>query len=94
MRWVVVGVIALCLATASRIAAQGPTLQGHPEDYPRADIEYGARLYSAQCASCHGDNGAGVFTHDGELVGVIVDASGHTEMGCAKRFGLARPSAE
>ena len=47
MRWVVIGLTALCLASASRIAAQGPTLQGHPEDYPRADIEYGARLYSA-----------------------------------------------
>jgi hypothetical protein len=41
MRWAAIGLTALCLASASRIAAQGPTLQGHPEDYPRADIEYG-----------------------------------------------------
>ena len=41
-------------------ARQNPTLQGHPDDYPRADVEYGARLYTAQCATCHGDNGDGV----------------------------------
>src|SRR5688500_18853141 len=28
------------------VSAQNPTLQGHPEDYVRADIEYGARLYA------------------------------------------------
>lgn len=42
------------------LAAQNPTMQGHPEDYPRADIEYGARLYSEQCDRCHGANGTGV----------------------------------
>ena len=41
-------------------AGQNPTLQGHPEDYPRADIEYGARLYARQCVDCHGDSGDGV----------------------------------
>jgi putative heme-binding domain-containing protein len=41
-------------------AAQNPTLQGHPEDYARADIEYGARLYAEQCDRCHGKDGAGV----------------------------------
>jgi putative heme-binding domain-containing protein len=42
------------------LAAQNPTLQGHPEDYARADIEYGARLYAEQCDRCHGANGNGV----------------------------------
>ncbi len=35
-------------------------MQEHPEAYPRADIEYGARLYSEHCDRCHGANGAGV----------------------------------
>jgi len=50
-------------AGAMFLAAQNPpnpTMQGHPEDYPRADIEYGARLYSEQCDRCHGANGNGV----------------------------------
>jgi putative heme-binding domain-containing protein len=42
------------------LAAQNPTMQGHPEDYSRADIEYGARLYAEQCDRCHGANGTGV----------------------------------
>ena len=39
---------------------QNPTLQGHPDDYPRADIEYGARLYAEHCFGCHGGSGDGV----------------------------------
>jgi putative heme-binding domain-containing protein len=42
------------------LARQNPTLQGHPDDYPRADIEFGARLYAEQCATCHGERGDGV----------------------------------
>jgi putative heme-binding domain-containing protein len=41
-------------------AAQNPTLQGHPDDYTRADIEYGSRLYTEHCTACHGANGDGV----------------------------------
>jgi putative heme-binding domain-containing protein len=37
-------------------AAQAP-VQDHPGQYDRADIEAGSRLYSAQCAVCHGANG-------------------------------------
>jgi cytochrome c len=48
------------LGSAALLAAQNPTLQGHPEDYARADIEYGARLYLEQCDRCHGANGTGV----------------------------------
>ena len=56
--------IPLC-ATAALMAgaaahAQNPTLQGHPEDYPRADVEYGARLYAQHCFGCHGGTGDGV----------------------------------
>jgi putative heme-binding domain-containing protein len=48
------------LGSAALLAAQNPTLQGHPEDYARADIEYGARLYVEQCDRCHGSSGTGV----------------------------------
>src|SRR5579863_4321782 len=46
--------------SAGLLSAQTATLQGHPEDYTRADIEYGARLYSENCDRCHGPNGTGV----------------------------------
>ena len=46
--------------SSSEAGAQNPTLQGHPEDYVRADIEYGARLYTEHCFSCHGGTGDGV----------------------------------
>jgi putative heme-binding domain-containing protein len=46
-----------CVAIA---AAQNSTMPGHPGDYARADIEYGARLYAEHCERCHGANGAGV----------------------------------
>ena len=49
-----------CSASVLLFAEQNPTLQGHPDDYTRADIEYGARLYTAQCSACHGDSGDGV----------------------------------
>lgn len=51
---------ALLLASIRPAAAQNPTLQGHPDDYPRADIEYGARMYAAECERCHGTDGEGV----------------------------------
>ena len=34
--------------------------QAHPGEYAPADIAYGARLYDAQCTTCHGANGDGV----------------------------------
>ena len=55
-----------CLALASLFTGiasaqtQNPTLQGHPDDYPRADVEYGARLYTQHCVACHGNTGDGV----------------------------------
>ena len=57
-------------------ARQNPTLQGHPDDYPRADIEYGARLFTAQCATCHGENGdgvAGVELRSGKFKNAVTD---------------------
>jgi cytochrome c oxidase cbb3-type subunit III len=62
--------IAIAAAIASPAAAQGlgqePRPAGavapavHPGEYAPADIAYGARLYDAQCTTCHGANGDGV----------------------------------
>lgn len=37
-----------------------PPDAAHPGEYAPADIAYGARLYDAQCTTCHGANGDGV----------------------------------
>ena len=81
--------VAGLLLSAGFLAAQA--IQGHPEDYSRADIEYGARLYAENCDRCHGPNGTGVsgvdfksgkFSHaatDRQLTAVIT--SGFPEAG-------------
>jgi len=48
------------LACTSFISAQNQPSQDHPEQYPRVDIEHGARLYAERCDRCHGANGDGV----------------------------------
>jgi putative heme-binding domain-containing protein len=53
-------VLAILLSRIASPQTQNPTLQGHPEDYVRADIEYGARLYAQHCVACHGGAGDGV----------------------------------
>src|SRR6185312_13506419 len=50
--------VAGLLLSAGFLAAQA--IQSHPEDYSRADVEYGARLYAENCDRCHGPNGTGV----------------------------------
>jgi putative heme-binding domain-containing protein len=49
----------LLWAGAAMAAAQNPA-PAHGGDYAAADIAYGAALYDAQCATCHGANGDGV----------------------------------
>ena len=44
----------------ARVASQVPAATAHPGEYAPADIAYGARLYDAQCTTCHGANGDGV----------------------------------
>ena len=51
---------ALLLIRLASAQTQNPTLQGHPDDYVRADVEYGARLYAQHCFGCHGGTGDGV----------------------------------
>jgi putative heme-binding domain-containing protein len=78
-RWAGAAIVCLAIALpASRalLARQNPTLQGHPDDYVRADIEYGARLYAEQCSTCHGDNGdgvAGVDLRSGKFRNAVTD---------------------
>ena len=44
---------------SSTAIAQNPS-QDHAGQYAPTDIAYGAQLYAAQCATCHGANGDGV----------------------------------
>jgi putative heme-binding domain-containing protein len=53
--WAVLGL----LTSGPRLAAQPPA-SAHLGEYAPADIAYGARLYDAQCTTCHGANGDGV----------------------------------
>jgi putative heme-binding domain-containing protein len=53
---VVMGTALATTATGRSIQAQ-TTAQDHPGQYSVADIETGSRLYSGQCALCHGTNG-------------------------------------
>ncbi|NDJ12323.1 MAG: hypothetical protein EBY17_14185 [Acidobacteriia bacterium] len=73
------------MGMALTVIAQQPVMQEHPEAYPKADIQYGARLYGEHCDRCHGANGAGVSgvnlasgkfrsaTTDGQLKMVITN---------------------
>lgn len=47
------------LTGAGGLAAQ-PNRDQHPGEYAEADIAHGARLYEAQCSTCHGPNGDSV----------------------------------
>jgi len=51
-------VLGLAIAGPLPVAAQNPA--GHPGEYAPADIAYGARLYDAQCTTCHGATGDGI----------------------------------
>jgi putative heme-binding domain-containing protein len=54
-----------CLAVTLQISGaaarpQNPALPGHPDDYPRIDVQHGSRVYAEQCDRCHGADGNGV----------------------------------
>jgi putative heme-binding domain-containing protein len=54
------GLACAAAAVAAQPAAAPQTTAAHPGEYAPADIAYGARLYDAQCTTCHGANGDGV----------------------------------
>ena len=56
MRGQFIGVAVVLLVTAGHDSFA----QDHAGQYPAADIAAGARVYSANCASCHGATGVGV----------------------------------
>ena len=56
-RWAVLGLLG---ASIGSVAAQNLPPQPVIGDYTPADIAYGARLYDAQCTTCHGASGDGV----------------------------------
>jgi putative heme-binding domain-containing protein len=67
--------LGLALAGARSVAAQ-TAAAALPTDYTAADIAYGARLYDAQCTTCHGANGdavGGVNLRSGTFRNAITD---------------------
>src|SRR5438067_10472269 len=73
-RYLLIG-LGLALAGARSVAAQTP-VAALPTDYTAADIAYGARLYDAQCTTCHGANGdavGGVNPRSGTFRNAITD---------------------
>jgi putative heme-binding domain-containing protein len=74
-RRVILGAALTLVAAVAGLAAQN-TVQEHPGQYSQADIAAGVRLYSAQCAQCHGPNGdliAGVDLRRGQFKKVTSD---------------------
>jgi putative heme-binding domain-containing protein len=72
LRWLITAI----MLSGAVAAAQNPTLQGHPDDYVRADIEYGSRLYVQHCFGCHGATGdgvAGVDLRSGKFRNAVTD---------------------
>src|SRR5499427_8656024 len=70
MRLIDVARPALLLALFGALSISVAAQDLHPADYPQADIEYGSRIYAAQCATCHlptGDGIAGVNLRSGKF---------------------------
>ncbi|PYR18822.1 MAG: hypothetical protein DMF94_18470 [Acidobacteria bacterium] len=70
--WVIVGL----LWSASLLVAAKNSTQARDAEYAPADIAYGARLYDAQCTTCHGANGdgvAGVDLRSGRFRNAVTD---------------------
>ena len=64
------GAIAAFAGTDRPVVAQQLTAQDHPGQYSALDIDAGSRLYTNQCALCHGPNGetvAGVDLRRGQF---------------------------
>src|SRR2546430_17363982 len=59
-RYLTLALVLGMLTARSFTAAAQPAVQTHPGEYAPADVAYGARLYDAQCTTCHGATGDGV----------------------------------
>jgi len=67
--------LGLLWAASPLLAAQNST-QARDIEYAPADIAYGARMYDAQCTTCHGANGdgvAGVDLRSGRFRNAVTD---------------------
>jgi cytochrome c oxidase cbb3-type subunit III len=80
-------------AVVALLGAAGATrAQTHAGQYEQPDIEYGARLYSAQCTTCHGERGDSIpgvslgsnrfkrAASDRDLTGIIQNGIAGTAM--------------
>jgi putative heme-binding domain-containing protein len=75
-RCLILGLL-LGLGLATGLDADLRALQLRPGEYSPADIQYGSRLFAAQCATCHGPAGdavAGVDLRNGPLRRAASDA--------------------
>jgi putative heme-binding domain-containing protein len=48
---------AVCIGISARPATAQGTVPLHESQYPEVDVVYGASLYGARCAMCHGEQG-------------------------------------
>src|SRR5258708_5730154 len=63
MRRRILAAVALCSAALPAAAQTAPpaiSTEFARVEYAAADVAYGARIYDAQCTTCHGSNGDGV----------------------------------
>jgi putative heme-binding domain-containing protein len=60
---ITLGVAAMAAGTGVRLEAQAET-ENSTKQYSPSDIQGGSRIYTAQCAACHGPNGDGVAKVD------------------------------
>src|SRR5258708_5171328 len=104
MRRHILAAFALCSAALPAAAQTAPpaiSTEFARAEYAAADVAYGARIYDAQCTTCHGSNGDGVggvdlksgrfrnATTDQELMRIVTTGIKGTGM-----LGLAFDSAE
>jgi putative heme-binding domain-containing protein len=74
MRTILLAVLLLIAGAPFAFTQTGATHEG---DYAPADISYGARLYDAQCATCHGATGdsvGGINLRTGQFRTAVTDA--------------------
>jgi cytochrome c oxidase cbb3-type subunit 3 len=56
--------LVVAMAWALCVSATGAQAPLHDEQYPEADIKYGATVYTARCVTCHGAQGDAIANVD------------------------------